>query len=224
MEKQRISIGVNVKNFFELGYSDYLSARFLLNNDFMEQGAAMASTAIEKYIKGVFAIEGKKAKFHLDNYKKLKGISSQTKINIFSKLDESFLLILSRAYKLRYWDNINSEIGYGFLEHQFLGELDFTVNMIENKFMVIAESSNQKSKSRYHLEWKRKNPHLVENNYIAMGHNKVDWMNKEGKLFNFFLTKGKKAYHLVGSQGSISLKDGYKGSILSLDKIKLNND
>ena len=37
----------------DLGYRDYVAARFLLNNHLIIQGLTLASTAVEKYLKAL---------------------------------------------------------------------------------------------------------------------------------------------------------------------------
>ena len=55
------------QGLFILGYRDYIAARFLLTHDFLFQGAMLASTAVEKYLKAVLVSQGLKARGHLDN-------------------------------------------------------------------------------------------------------------------------------------------------------------
>jgi HEPN domain-containing protein len=54
----------------DLGYRDYIGARFLLNNEFVIQGLTLASTAVEKYLKALIVLvskEKEKYNYHFDN-------------------------------------------------------------------------------------------------------------------------------------------------------------
>jgi hypothetical protein len=57
-------------SLMDLGYRDYIGARFLLNNKFIIQGLTLASTALEKYLKSLIVLTSKekeKYNYHLDN-------------------------------------------------------------------------------------------------------------------------------------------------------------
>ena len=49
-QTQKVLSPMDGLHLMELGYIDYIAARFLLNNDFMQQGITLSSTAVEKYI------------------------------------------------------------------------------------------------------------------------------------------------------------------------------
>ena len=56
----------------DLGYRDYIAARFLLNNHFIVQGLTLASTAVEKYLKAVIVFnleEKQRYNYHCANGK-----------------------------------------------------------------------------------------------------------------------------------------------------------
>ena len=46
-------------SLMDLGYRDYIAARFLLNNKFIIQGLTLASTALEKYLKSLIVLTSK---------------------------------------------------------------------------------------------------------------------------------------------------------------------
>lgn len=56
------------------GYDDYIASRRLLWNDYHMQGLTLASSAVEKYLKAILAVNGKTKKemgVHLDRWDKL---------------------------------------------------------------------------------------------------------------------------------------------------------
>lgn len=50
---------LNGPTLLDLGYRDYIAARFLLNNKFIIQGLTLASTALEKYLKSLIVLTSK---------------------------------------------------------------------------------------------------------------------------------------------------------------------
>src|SRR6188474_1578669 len=100
---KRQSIG---SSLVDLGYRDYIAARFLLNNEFIIQGLTLASTAVEKYLKALIIFTSKKKEkynYHLDNFSKLKTILDKNYHDVTKRFDPVFLSILEKAYKIRYY-------------------------------------------------------------------------------------------------------------------------
>lgn len=54
-----------INEFLDVAYKDYVAARVLLLADLLPQGAVLASTAIEKYIKAILAFRGNVSHGHL---------------------------------------------------------------------------------------------------------------------------------------------------------------
>jgi hypothetical protein len=52
--------------YLNLAFKDYIAARMLLNNNMLLQGAGLASSAIEKYLKAYALFAGKPLRRHLD--------------------------------------------------------------------------------------------------------------------------------------------------------------
>jgi hypothetical protein len=61
----RSEYGGKVADFLEVAYKDYLAARVLFDADLLIQGAVLASTAIEKYLKAILAFRGNESHGHL---------------------------------------------------------------------------------------------------------------------------------------------------------------
>ena len=91
-------------SLIDLGYRDYIAARFLLNNQLVIQGLTLASTAIEKYLKAIIVLhvkENDKYHYHFDNFTKLKAILSKSYKDVTTDFDPVFIAILEKAYKSR---------------------------------------------------------------------------------------------------------------------------
>src|SRR5437868_1860073 len=99
--------GLNAFNAFELftlGYDDYLAARILLRGGMFVQGASMAATAVEKYLKGLTVMRGgKRFKGHI-TASLVKSVNNYFP-KMFDKINRDFVLFLSRAYDMRYYDS-----------------------------------------------------------------------------------------------------------------------
>lgn len=113
--------------------NDYISARQLILNDLLVQGAGLSNTAIEKYLKTIFIIKGLKFP---------KGYKGHDVGNLFQileahtslKLNKDYLSLLFKLYGLRYPDDL--EVGYNIAinKPKLLVELDYTVKMIRDGF------------------------------------------------------------------------------------------
>lgn len=113
---------------------DYIAARKLFNANLIVQGCSLANTAIEKYLKAILLL----IKFPIP-----KGYKGHDISNLYSqvvvkfpklKLNEEFLEMLVKVYKLRYPDGL--EIGYNvsLCSMKILIELDHSVFEIRSGF------------------------------------------------------------------------------------------
>jgi len=199
-----------------VGYRDYLAARFLLNNDFLIQGLALSCTAVEKYLKSVLIGSGYRRKIHMEKWKEFKSALSLKGVNLFSDLDENFLNLLSKSYSLRYYDSINQNSQYSIIKWQVLGELDYTVHLIENRTSFKNESGVE-VKTEYKVDMEKGNPKLFEENYILLGQDKSAFMEREGKFIMVCFDKN--GVEVVG-EASMRVEQ-YSGSILVSNSIAI---
>jgi HEPN domain-containing protein len=89
-------------NWLSWADKDYVAARRLLLDGLLVQGACLANTAIEKYLKATLNAHGKRIPHTHDPsrlYQEAKSFSTL-------KLDEAFLMLLVNAYRLRYPDDL----------------------------------------------------------------------------------------------------------------------
>ena len=173
-------------NLATLAYIDYIAARYLINNDFVWQGSILASTAIEKYLKVLLVIREvdiSKIKYHLDNLAKLKTHFVNTDyIKLFNDyFDDYFLDILSKVYQFRYYD-IKIPTSVGFLTNQFLGELDYTVFIIE-QLLEAKDKANSIVHTKYQREVDNKEKNLFHNNYVLNEVAKKEFMEQSSNGF-----------------------------------------
>lgn len=178
------------RGLMTLGYRDYLASRFLINNGFVIQGVVLASSAVEKYLKLFLAKHGIKKKVHLNNLDDLKKALEITGYHvIFDKLDPVFLDLLGKAYKYRYYDDVTVKHAdtIGFIIHQFIGELDYTVFLI-NKLFSITDAEGNIVLNEYQRDIQAKNPTLFLNNYILNKIPKKDFMNQKGNAFGLHIS------------------------------------
>ena len=142
---------------------DYVAARRLLLDGLLVQGASLANTAIEKYLKALIVCQEKKVKHGHDPLT----IYRQMKADCTLQLNEEFLTLLAKAYKMRYPDDL--EAGYNIVLSQalILDALDQSVNLITSR-IVIAHSDGRTVVRLLDNLIAQKDPRVVFNN-TALG-------------------------------------------------------
>ena len=191
----------------ELGYRDYIAARFLLNNRFIIQGLTLASSAVEKYLKALLVItanQEEKINVHLDNIKKLKNILAKYNIDVTENFDPVFQSILEKAYKIRYYDTLKKPIFIGFFLNQFIGELDYTIDSLEKRTNI---------NLLYTRAIRDKEPHLFKNNYILKKQSKKDFMEKPDFAFSIHIKIDSSVQTIETVMGKSGIRNKYDGCI-----------
>lgn len=123
-----------VMSYLMLAHSDYVACRHLLRSGFLEQGAMLAATAAEKYLKAIIGVAG------MDNGDHLSGtlykLVERCRPELFSKLDKDFLKFLERAYRLRYASA--SAPGFSIVINQYrtLFAIDALVDTVDRHFTM----------------------------------------------------------------------------------------
>lgn len=185
MDNHKMALG-----FLSLAYKDYLASRFLINNGFIMQGVTLASSAVEKYMKTILAVHGIYKKIHLDNLEELRQQFQKTGYSIlFDKIDDVFLQILSKGYKYRYYDDktVKTPDTIGFIVHQFLGELDYSVFLF-NTLITVEDGSSNNNLNPYNHDIKAQNPNLYLNNYILNKISKKEFMDRRGQAYGLHIS------------------------------------
>jgi len=111
---------------------DYVAARLLLRRGLLVQGAALANTALEKYFKTLFVLLGKEIPHNHDITMLYQQIAKE-----IPRLDlnEEFVQMLFKAYKLRYPDELIPGFNIALSGVPMLVELDRSVFEIRKGFV-----------------------------------------------------------------------------------------
>lgn len=157
----------SVNNFLNVAYKDYLAARLLINARLLVQGAILASTSVEKYIKAISAMRGNECPGHLKqkHFNVIKNYDEK----LYDSLNLDFLKLLIKVYKLRYIDNLDADFNLVIVDREFLAELDYTAIRFQECFSFNKEG--QKVKTKYDVHKEENDSVLVFNNHIL---NKLD--------------------------------------------------
>jgi hypothetical protein len=169
---------INIRNFMNLGFKDYIAARVLLNSGLLLQGAILASTSIEKYFKAILAFRGNLIEKHLNNAH-LNSIKNYDP-KLYGSLNESYLLFLQKSYKLRYFDNIKAGFRLAVHQRATLSELDYTVSSIQKRIKIIR--GEEKLLTMYDSAVQGIDQNLFLNNYILNNINKDTFLQQEESL------------------------------------------
>jgi HEPN domain-containing protein len=124
MQEERI---VREEGLLWLGWADrdYIGARQLLLSGLLVQGASLAATAIEKYLKTFFVLRDLPFPKSHDPLALYKQLGFETRI-----LDTEFLSVLTKAYSLRYPDDLPNGFNIALSQVLLLTRLDTTVHIL----------------------------------------------------------------------------------------------
>jgi hypothetical protein len=124
----------SVDTMYWVGWADqdYVAARILLLTGLVVQGATLACTAVEKYLKAVCTISGVSYQGIGHDVCKLNGVLHHKRIPLHVNI--KFLRFLNKAYKLRYPDELASGFNIALNSIATLVELDKTVHVIRAGF------------------------------------------------------------------------------------------
>lgn len=122
--------------------ADYQSARILLLQGLLVQGTALSNTAVEKYLKSLFAHRNLPIPRSHEVARLYRQIKNQTGADL--DLNESYLGLLEKAYKLRYPDDAADGFNIALNQVRMLVELDRTVKKIIERFHIVRKDRNEK--------------------------------------------------------------------------------
>lgn len=147
-----------------LADEDYIAARLLLLNGFLKQGAILANTAVEKYLKLLlFSKEKQIPQNHniFDLYKQVLDLN----ISGIKPVNTGFISFLYKCYQLRYLDQIKNGLNLYFDQIKILVELDRTVGALRKDFKFQTVNGT-KIDSRLDFLVQKKDQILLEKNII----------------------------------------------------------
>lgn len=122
--------------------TDYRSARLLLLQGLLVQGSVFSNTAVEKYLKSLFAHQGLRVPHSHQVAKLFERIKREMGSDL--SLNESYLRLLEKAYKLRYPDDVPDGFNIALNQIRLLAELDRTVKKITERFRIVRSDRNEK--------------------------------------------------------------------------------
>ena len=122
--------------------TDYRSARILLLQGLLAPGAAFSNTAVEKYLKSLFSHRGRPVPHSHQVEKLYKLVKSETGSNL--DVNESYLRLLEKAYKLRYPDEAKDGFNIALNQVRLLAELDRSVKKIIERFHIVRGDRGEK--------------------------------------------------------------------------------
>lgn len=205
-------------HYRSLGLRDYLGARCLLLNGLHIQGATLASTALEKYLKCILATTHVKANVHLDQLQQFKNLAVRQGITLFDELDPVFVETLSKAYRLRYYDTIEVQV-FGFLMWQLLGELDATVALIESR-LTIGTANGNPALNPYHSAIDERDPSICAENHVVLSLSKKEFMEWSGPAVMLTVGGNNDELLITASEGmAVANYDGRIQSLVSISVV-----
>ncbi|WIY36634.1 HEPN domain-containing protein [Paracidovorax citrulli] len=162
MTKGNNDPGTVVINYLVLAHSDYSAARFMLRNGFLEHGAMLAATAVEKYLKAVIGVNSIKNKDHLSGslYRMVKNVQP----DLYAALDHDFLKFLEKAYRLRYASTNAPGLSIVINQHRTLMALDELVGRIDQGFAITTNEGRVKTPYQNAVE--AGDQRILEDNYF----------------------------------------------------------
>jgi len=180
-----------VEQFFLGGYEDYLAARLLILNDLLLQGINLANTSVEKYFKGIKSITQEQVPRHHDiTVSRFKNTLKNKFRRIHNNINYEFLEILSGAYKLRYFDEIEDGFEIHLYKWTFLAELDFLISSIENSFQIKKLKYSHEKNNRFLYDTSIENELLVKENYIISKTKKEIYLDRKERCTSIFKRNG----------------------------------
>lgn len=184
LKKQRPGPTRDALAFLNLAFGDYVSSRVLLLQGLLPQGAGMAATAVEKYLKAILAVQGQVVRGHLTQ-RLLRTIENhQPKLHADLNID--FINYLARAYTLRYFDNLHP--GFNIVVSQFrtLAALDVMVAVIDHGFDV--QRDGTALDTAYRAAVKSGNAELRQDNIVLSELSLADLASKENRVYELRVT------------------------------------
>jgi hypothetical protein len=170
-----------VVDFMNDGFHDYIAARVLLNAGLLQQGAVLASTAIEKYFKAVMATRGMESHGHLKtaHWNSVRDLEPA----LFSQIDGDFLQLCKKCYDLRYTEQLSNSFNAVIAQREFLAELDATVALIEDS-VVRASGDGKEVVTRYQLMKRENNARIWANNHVLSQSVKEAFIYSDNQLIH----------------------------------------
>ncbi|NRF68923.1 hypothetical protein HLB44_18170 [Aquincola sp. S2] len=144
------------------GYEDYKAARILLRAGMPVQGAQLASTAVEKHLKAVLALQGNVSHGHLRraHWNALKAFDPE----FYSGIQVGLFELLVKCYTLRYTGSVPEDFNLVIASRELLGWLDIFAVTLQKVFT--SRRNGKEQKRPFHTDLEAENEHLFAENVV----------------------------------------------------------
>lgn len=160
---------------------DYIGARALLLKRLIVQGSGLSNTAIEKYLKTVLIMKGIPFPRGRDGHNVVLLNESLVGAGVDLKLNAQYLNILTKAYRLRYPDDLEPGFNIVLEQMKMLTELDTTVHRIRRGFGFKQGDRTRQTKVDLLLE--QKAPKLLERNSAFAECSRVELFSESSQVY-----------------------------------------
>lgn len=173
-----------ISGYLSSGYRDYLAARTLLINGLIYRGVIVSATSIEKLLKVFLVLKNNPKKTH--NVSKLFTEAVKFDSELQNQINNDFIELLSKSYKLRYFDDDIFNYSKGkfqltVAQYKTLAELDFTAITLLNSFKV--EFMGQELESEYHENLKENYRLLYDENFVLSKISKKEFVERKQQVY-----------------------------------------
>lgn len=207
---------ITIFNYLNLAHGDYLVSRHLLVHGFLEHGAMLASTAVEKYLKAVIGVHGITKSEHLG--KALYQLIHTSQPTLYEQLDMDFIKFLEKTFKLRYAKVSSPGLAIVINQYRTLIALDSTIKQIDAGFLL--RKNEDILDTPYRIDVKNKNHELLTDN-IALNN----------KISSYLFKRTNKVLELKIEHNLTTIAASYEtegvnwiGSFLKIPELSLNKN
>lgn len=171
--------------------NDYLSARILIDNGLLPQGAISSATAIEKYLKMIGEVHDIKFNMRGDRHNILDLYRSLKNSGATFQLSEDYLNLLVKIYKFRYPDKLESNFSFALNQSKLMAALDESVHILRNRVQFIDEKGVEQKNSAIHSMIEKGDTRLLRANHVFGSSKREDLFSKPSVWHEMRFLNGK---------------------------------
>ena len=149
-------------SFLRDSFNDYLAARVLFGNQLPQQAAILSSTALEKCVKAMLAIQGNESHGHLKAAHR--NFLRNFNPNLYTELNDDFLVLNQKVYALRYTDDLPIDYNLVIASREFLAEMDFTIASMFSCFSL--KQGSRQIETHYQVAVRTQDDRLRLDNHV----------------------------------------------------------
>ncbi len=178
-----IKSGKKIVGLKSTSYREYLAARVLMNNNFVQQGVILMNTCLEKQIKAYLLTRGCKINIQ-HNCDKLLTLLNQKYKELNLHLNQDFFKTISKVYLSRYYEQLNPGYNFVILRRKFLAEFDYIFPILD-RLVTIKLELNKTAESLYEMDRIANNQNLFTENYILNKWDKTEFLQQRDFVHEF---------------------------------------